>query len=92
MNANDAIAGLKALGFTTYSTGGGCTALGLALAGDHEILVTDGEDGGGAPTGESTALMVGLRDGEGEEIECETRPFEESLARVHALIAERGLA
>lgn len=87
MNASEAIAELKSLGFETWQTGGGCTALGLALPDNKEILVTDGEDGGGQPTEESTWLMVGLRDTDsGDEIECESRDFEASLARVRWLV------
>ena len=89
----EAIAELRKLGFETWATGGGCTALGLALAGDEEILVTDGEDGGGEPTADSATFMVGLRNAEtGEEIECESRDVAASLARVRELLAVKAQA
>jgi hypothetical protein len=87
MNANEAIAEIKSLGFKTWDRGGGCTALGLTLSENRELIVTDGEDGGGEPTETSTAFMVGLFDPEsGDEIECETREFEDAIARVRELI------
>ncbi len=92
-NVAAAIAELRKLGFETWSTGGGCTALGLTLAGDEEILVTDGEDGTGEPTAASKSLMVGLRNTDtGAEIECRTRPFAVSLVRVREILAKKTAA